>query len=70
LQRESIINYKSSKENVIAIMVTKEKKNGEDKIVPFEMAQLDDNVFVSFEMTQLPNVLFTTGYRNVWWPSS
>ena len=33
-------------------------------IVPFETAQMDDSVIVPFEMAQIPNVLFCTGWTN------
>jgi len=35
-----------------------------DEIVPFETAQMDDSVIVPFEMAQIPNVLFCTGWTN------
>ncbi len=37
-------------------------KNGE--IVPIELAQLNDSVIMPFEMAQIPNVLFATGWSN------
>ena len=37
-------------------------KDGE--IVPIELAQFTNDEFVSFEMTQIPNVLFATGWSN------
>ena len=33
-------------------------------VVPFETAQMDDSVIVPFEMAQIPNVLFCTGWTN------
>lgn len=33
-------------------------------IVPFETAQIDGKLIVSFEMAQIPNVLFATGWTN------
>ena len=33
-------------------------------IVPFEMAQIGNDVIVPFEMAQIPNVLFSTGWTN------
>ena len=33
-------------------------------IVPFETAQMDDDVIVPFEMAQIPRVLFATGWTN------
>ena len=33
-------------------------------IVPIELTQIGYDVIVSFEMTQIPNVLFATGWSN------
>lgn len=33
-------------------------------IVPFQTAQMDENAIVPFEMAQIPNVLFATGWTN------
>ena len=35
-----------------------------DEFVPIELAQLDDSVIWSFKITQIPNVLFATGWSN------
>ena len=35
-----------------------------DEIVPFETAQMEDGIIVPFEMAQIPNVLFATGWTN------
>ena len=37
------------------------KATEDDVIVPFEMAQIPMNDFVSIELTQIPNVMFATG---------
>lgn len=34
-----------------------------DEIVPFETAQMEDGIIVPFEMAQIPNVLFATGWK-------
>ncbi len=34
------------------------------EVVPFETAQMDGDIIVPFEMAQIPNVLFTTGWTN------
>ena len=33
-------------------------------IVPFQTAQIGDNIIVPFEMAQIPSVLFATGWTN------
>ena len=37
---------------------------GASDIVPFQTAQIGDNVIVPFEMAQIPSVLFATGWTN------
>ena len=31
--------------------------------MPFETAQMEDGIIVPFEMAQIPNVLFATGWK-------
>ena len=47
-----------------AELIAKTDMSKYGQIVPFETAQMEGDIIVPFEMAQIPNVLFATGWTN------
>ena len=56
--------YETYSTESFSALITETNMSAYKDIVPFQTAQMDENAIVPFEMAQIPNVLFATGWTN------
>ncbi len=56
--------YETYSTESFSALITETNMSAYKDIVPFQTAQMEENAIVPFEMAQIPNVLFATGWTN------
>lgn len=56
--------YETYSTESFSALISETNMSAYKDIVPFQTAQMDENAIVPFEMAQIPNVLFATGWTN------